>query len=70
MYNVGVKNVEEWLIVGVLVDVLVNLVDEEKVDLLVVGNVGLSMIVGWLFGLVLVNVLCWVKVDVLIVYII
>lgn len=28
------------------------------------------MIVGWLFGLVLVNVLCWVKVDVLIVYII
>src|SRR5208337_1300070 len=42
----GAKNVEERPIVGAPVDALVHLAEEEKADLLVVGNVGLSTIAG------------------------
>ncbi|CKT56594.1 Conserved protein of uncharacterised function%2C iron-regulated TB15.3 [Mycobacterium tuberculosis] len=47
---------------------LVNLADEEKADLLVVGNVGLSTIAGRLLGSVPANVSRRAKVDVLIVH--
>ncbi|RFA05862.1 universal stress protein, partial [Mycobacterium tuberculosis] len=67
-HNAGAKNVEERPIVGAPVDALVNLADEEKADLLVVGNVGLSTIAGRLLGSVPANVSRRAKVDVLIVH--
>ncbi len=64
----GAKNVEERPIVGAPVDALVSLAEQEKADLLVVGNVGLSTIAGRLLGSVPANVSRRATVDVLIVH--
>ena len=60
--------VEEKAIVGAPVDALVDLAQEVKADLLVVGNVGLSTIAGRLLGSVPANVARRSKTDVLIVH--
>ncbi|SPM36963.1 Nucleotide-binding universal stress protein, UspA family [Mycobacterium rhizamassiliense] len=67
-HKAGATNVEERPIVGAPVDALVTLAEEEKADLLVVGNVGLSTIAGRLLGSVPANVSRRAKVDVLIVH--
>jgi len=67
-HKAGATNVEERSIVGAPVDALVKLADDEKADLLVVGNVGLSTIAGRLLGSVPANVSRRAKVDVLIVH--
>src|ERR1700756_4129216 len=67
-HKAGAKNVEEKPIVGAPVEALVHLAEEEKADLLVVGNVGLSTIAGRLLGSVPANVSRRAKVDVLIVH--
>jgi nucleotide-binding universal stress UspA family protein len=64
----GAKSVEEKAIVGAPVDALVDLAEEVKADLLVVGNVGLSTIAGRLLGSVPANVARRSKTDVLIVH--
>jgi nucleotide-binding universal stress UspA family protein len=64
----GAQNVEEKAIVGAPVDALVELAEEIKADLLVVGNVGLSTIAGRLLGSVPANVARRSKTDVLIVH--
>jgi nucleotide-binding universal stress UspA family protein len=64
----GAKSVEEKAIVGAPVDALVDLAEEIKADLLVVGNVGLSTIAGRLLGSVPANVARRSKTDVLIVH--
>ncbi|OBG41067.1 universal stress protein [Mycobacterium alsense] len=64
----GAKNIDERPIVGAPVDALVKLAEDEKADLLVVGNVGLSTIAGRLLGSVPANVSRRAKVDVLIVH--
>ena len=64
----GAENIEEKAIVGAPVDALVELAEEEKADLLVVGNVGLSTIAGRLLGSVPANVARRSKSDVLIVH--
>lgn len=64
----GANAVEEKAIVGAPVDALVDLAEEVKADLLVVGNVGLSTIAGRLLGSVPANVSRRSKVDVLIVH--
>jgi nucleotide-binding universal stress UspA family protein len=64
----GAKNIEERPVVGAPVDALVKLAEDEKADLLVVGNVGLSTIAGRLLGSVPANVSRRAKVDVLIVH--
>ncbi|OBI91767.1 universal stress protein [Mycobacterium sp. 1245805.9] len=64
----GAKNIEDRSIVGAPVDALVKLAEDEKADLLVVGNVGLSTIAGRLLGSVPANVSRRAKVDVLIVH--
>ena len=55
-------------LVGAPVDALVHLAEEERADLLVVGNVGLSTIAGRLLGSVPANVSRRAKTDVLIVH--
>jgi nucleotide-binding universal stress UspA family protein len=67
-HQAGAKNVEEKAIVGAPVDALVDLAQEVKADLLVVGNVGLSTIAGRLLGSVPANVARRSKTDVLIVH--
>nr|WP_090274978.1 universal stress protein [Mycolicibacterium komanii]CRL67932.1 universal stress protein UspA-like protein [Mycolicibacterium komanii] len=67
-HQAGAKNVEEKAIVGAPVDALVELAEEVKADLLVVGNVGLSTIAGRLLGSVPANVARRSKTDVLIVH--
>ncbi|AAS03656.1 universal stress protein [Mycobacterium avium] len=67
-HQAGAKNVDERPIVGVPVDALVHLAEEEQADLLVVGNVGLSTIAGRLLGSVPANVSRRAKTDVLIVH--
>ncbi len=64
----GAKDVEERPIVGAPVDALVELAEEVKADLLVVGNVGLSTITGRILGSVPANVSRRAKTDVLIVH--
>jgi nucleotide-binding universal stress UspA family protein len=64
----GAKDVEEKAVVGAPVDALVDLAEEIKADLLVVGNVGLSTIAGRLLGSVPANVARRSKSDVLIVH--
>src|ERR1700744_2007777 len=66
-HSAGAKNVEERPIEGAPVDALVHLAEQEKADLLVVGNVGLSTIAGRLLGWGPANVSRGAKVDVLIV---
>ena len=64
----GATDVEEKAVVGAPVDALVDLAQEVKADLLVVGNVGLSTIAGRLLGSVPANVARRSKTDVLIVH--
>ena len=64
----GAANIEERPIVGAPVDALIDLAEEVKADLLVVGNVGLSTIAGRLLGSVPANVARRSKTDVLIVH--
>jgi nucleotide-binding universal stress UspA family protein len=64
----GAKDVEEKAVIGAPVDALVDLAEELKADLLVVGNVGLSTIAGRLLGSVPANVARRSKSDVLIVH--
>ncbi|MGU3501847.1 universal stress protein [Mycobacterium sp. C31M] len=64
----GATEVIEKAVVGAPVDALVDLAEEVKADLLVVGNVGLSTIAGRLLGSVPANVARRSKVDVLIVH--
>ncbi|MGV0838284.1 universal stress protein [Mycolicibacterium thermoresistibile] len=64
----GAEDIEERAIVGAPVDALVELAEEVKADLLVVGNVGLSTIAGRLLGSVPANVARRAKIDVLIVH--
>ncbi|MGB8391004.1 universal stress protein [Mycobacterium sp.] len=64
----GAANIEERPVIGAPVDALVQLAEEEKADLLVVGNVGLSTIAGRLLGSVPANVSRRAKTDVLIVH--
>ena len=66
----GAKNIEERPILGAPVDALVDLAEDVKADVLVVGNVGLdsrSAIVGRMFS-VPGSVATRAKVDVLIVH--
>lgn len=67
-HTAGAKDVEEKAVVGAPVDALVDLAQEIKADLLVVGNVGLSTIAGRLLGSVPANVARRSKSDVLIVH--
>jgi len=67
-HTAGAKVVEEKAVVGAPVDALVDLAEEIKADLLVVGNVGLSTIAGRLLGSVPANVARRSKSDVLIVH--
>jgi nucleotide-binding universal stress UspA family protein len=64
----GATDVEERPIVGAPVDALVELAQDVKADLLVVGNVGLSTIAGRLLGSVPANVARRSQTDVLIVH--
>jgi nucleotide-binding universal stress UspA family protein len=64
----GAIKVEEKAVVGAPVDALVDLAEEVKADLLVVGNVGLSTIAGRLLGSVPANVARRSQTDVLIVH--
>jgi nucleotide-binding universal stress UspA family protein len=64
----GAHDIEEKAIVGAPVDALVDLAQEVKADLLVVGNVGLSTIAGRLLGSVPADVARRSKTDVLIVH--
>ena len=48
--KVGAKNIEERAIVGAPVESLLQLVDDVKADLLVVGNRGLNSLTGRLLG--------------------
>lgn len=64
----GARNIEERPIVGDAIHALVDLAEEVRADLLVVGNVGLSSIAGRLLGSVPGNVSQRAKTDVLIVH--
>ena len=64
----GAETVDEKAVVGAPVEALVDLAEEVKADLLVVGNVGLSTIAGRLLGSVPANVARRSKTDVLIVH--
>ncbi|WKG01151.1 universal stress protein [Mycolicibacterium sp. HK-90] len=64
----GATDIEERPIVGAPVDALVELAEDVKADLLVVGNVGLSTIAGRLLGSVPANVARRSTTDVLIVH--
>ena len=64
----GANNIEERPIQGAPVDALVNLTEEVKADLLVVGNVGLGTVLGRVFGSIPGNVSRRAKTDVLIVH--
>ena len=62
----GAQDVEERPVEGSAVDVLVDLVEEVKADLLVVGNVGLNSVAGRLLGSVPSTVRHRAKTEVLI----
>ena len=64
----GAKNIEERPIQGAAVDALVDLAEEVKADLLVVGNVGLGSLLGRVFGSIPATVSRRAKADVLIVH--
>lgn len=67
-HQAGAKDVEERSIVGAPVNVLVQLAEEVRADLMVVGNVGLNSMAGRLLGSVPSEVSRRVKTDVLIVH--
>ncbi|MBO0677568.1 universal stress protein [Mycolicibacterium sp. S2-37] len=48
--SLGARDVEERAIAGAAVEALVRLADDERADLLVVGNVGVNTVTGRLFG--------------------
>jgi nucleotide-binding universal stress UspA family protein len=64
----GAKDVEEKSIEGAPIPALVQLAEEVRADLLVVGNVGLSSVAGRLLGSVPAEVSRRAKTDVLIVH--
>jgi len=64
----GATNVEEKSVVGAPIPALVQLAEEVRADLLVVGNVGLSSVAGRLLGSVPSEVSRKAKTDVLIVH--
>jgi nucleotide-binding universal stress UspA family protein len=64
----GAKNVDEKAVVGAPIGALVQLAEEARADLLVVGNVGLASVAGRLLGSVPSEVSRKAKVDVLIVH--
>ena len=64
----GARNIEERAIVGDAVHALLGLAKEVNADLLVVGNVGLTGLVGRLLGSVPANISHSAKIDVLIVH--
>jgi nucleotide-binding universal stress UspA family protein len=67
-HTAGAKDVEEKSIVGAPITALVDLAEEVRADLLVVGNVGLNSVAGRLLGSVPAEVSRKSKTDVLIVY--
>lgn len=67
-HNAGAANVEEKAIVGSPINALVDLAEEVRADLLVVGNVGLSSVAGRLLGSVPSEVSRRATIDVLIVH--
>lgn len=67
-HQAGVNNVEERSIVGAPINVLVQVAEEVRADLMVVGNVGLNSVAGRLLGSVPSEVSRRVKTDVLIVH--
>jgi nucleotide-binding universal stress UspA family protein len=64
----GAKNVEVRAVAGGPVPVLVDLAEEVKADLLVVGNLGISTVKGRLLGSVPAAVTHRAKTDVLVVH--
>ena len=64
----GAKNVDTTCEPGDPVDVLVTVIDKEKVDLCVVGNRGLNSLAGRLLGSVPANISHRASCDVLIVH--
>ena len=64
----GARNIEERAIVGDAVHALLGLAEEVNADLLVIGNVGLTGLVGRLLGSVPANISHSAKIDVLIVH--
>ncbi|MEE6139932.1 universal stress protein [Mycobacterium sp. 050128] len=67
-HRAGAKNVEEKSIVGAPITALVQLAEDARADLLVVGNVGLASVAGRLLGSVPSEVSRKAKMDVLIVH--
>ncbi len=67
-HKAGAKNVQEKSVVGAPITALVQLAEEVRADLLVVGNVGLSTVAGRLLGSVPSEVSRKSKTDVLIVH--
>lgn len=67
-HQAGAKDVEERSVVGAPINALVQLAEEVRADLLVVGNVGLSSVAGRLLGSVPSEVSRRAKTDVLIVH--
>jgi nucleotide-binding universal stress UspA family protein len=66
--NAGAKDIDAVCKPGDPVDVLVNLIEEHKVDLCVVGNRGLNSLAGRLLGSVPANISHRASCDVLIVH--
>jgi nucleotide-binding universal stress UspA family protein len=64
----GAEDIEQRAVVGAAVDALVDVAQEVKADLLVVGNVGLDTVAGRLLGSVPATVARRVKIDILIVH--
>ena len=64
----GAQDIEERAITGAPVDALVNVAEEVKSDLLVVGDVGLDTPAGRLLGSVPATVARKAKIDILIVH--
>jgi nucleotide-binding universal stress UspA family protein len=64
----GAKDVEEKAVVGAPIEALVQLAEDIRADLLVVGNVGLSSVAGRLLGSVPSEISRKAKTDVLIVH--
>lgn len=67
-HQAGAQNVEEKSVVGAPINALVQLAEDVKADLLVVGNVGLASVAGRLLGSVPSEVSRRAKMDVLIVH--
>jgi nucleotide-binding universal stress UspA family protein len=64
----GAHNVEERPVIGAPVEALVKLAEDENVDLIVVGDVGLDTVAGRLLGSVPATVARKAKIDILIVH--